>query len=526
MKQPILLFILTLFTAVSFSQTVDCYPNCSVTFDAIEHERIPSITSIEAIGRNCREDVDKQLKNYRQDDANDFTLLRNNYCSAIAGWQQTGICKHGGPPPCCTALPGNIPWINVGPEKAKAVLFAVWHKLKKDREDEIEKDLKNCLKGLQSQALALFNSMYSDAWACLNVIKLNQSYISTNSVTINSWVNQLNTMHTQIQGLVNNNNHIEPQVGQIEIINDNLLKIKTDICNQAKTLQTKKTSNQTLSNPNAVSKENQKPKVESVALTNSNFNNKQTQQQTVYQQQTNNFLNSANNSTNDIQKAMNLNLAIINAAASGNKAQVAQIQQVQNQQQTENIANLAIQVVGFLGSMAEAKAKREEAQRASNRELNERIKRNKEYEDEENRRKKNEEIVEFNRQYNLDKQVLGPYIERKKSSQMLENIKQIFFITYERSYVTQLVKIKTYTINKYSDNSWMMQNEILKKIKATEYLGNEGLLKMIGFFSKKQEALTLVEKVKANFKTKVDVSFFSINESATPTTTDNKFWNQ
>jgi len=166
-KHHFILIIWVALSSASFAQTKDCYPNSSVSFDVIARERIPSITSVEAIGTQCRVDADKKLAEYRKEDERNFNFLKNKYFAAMSGWVQTGDCEHGGPPPCCTAPSASVPWAVVGAEKAKATLMAEWHKVQYQRQQEVEKQMHDCLAGLKSAGIDKFNDLYAQANDCL-----------------------------------------------------------------------------------------------------------------------------------------------------------------------------------------------------------------------------------------------------------------------------------------------------------------------------------------------------------------------
>lgn len=334
-------FLLVIFSATTFAQTKDCYPNCTVTFDAVARERIPSITSVEAIGTKCRYEIDKKLKEYRDADLNEFSFLKNKYCAALSGWEQTGPCVHGGPPPCCTAPAATSPWASVGTVKAKAALMAEWHKVQNQRQAEIEKNLFDCLHGLKTEGIDKFNDLYSQASDCLKGIQAHKVVATNNKGLITGYTDQLNSLHLQMQTRAANTT---PDPDAIWNVTNQMAKLQVEIC--GKLAQLNNSIKATPGTVGGVRGEVVKPKIQSVAITNSS---PQAQQKATYQQVANNYVNAANNTTdNDIQKAMNLNLAKINATASGNKAQVAQIQQVQNQQMSQNINTLGNQLIALL----------------------------------------------------------------------------------------------------------------------------------------------------------------------------------
>lgn len=102
-------------------------------------------------------------------------------------------------------------------------------------------------------------------------------------------------------------------------------------------------------------------KPEPLILNNINNNadvQKQTQvqqQKDVYQQRADSYLNSANFSSNDIQKAFNLNQAEINAIAAGNTAQLRQIQNIKQQQSNQLSNDLATAAGNLISGLLDAK---------------------------------------------------------------------------------------------------------------------------------------------------------------------------
>lgn len=265
----------------------------------------------------------------------------------------------------------------------------------------------------------------------------------------------------------------------------------------------------------------------------------QNQQQQQYQQQANNYLNAANHSSDAIQQSMNTNLAAINATAAGNTAQANQIRQMQQQQTAENNAAVA-QSLNDLGSavgnlLANSQRKKDqERQRQADHQAYEQER--KQQEEAEKQREDNMRIeeerarqTELNNQHTIDQQALGAYITRKKTSEIPENSKEIFFITYERTHETfYSVKIKTYSLAKYSDGTWMMLNDVMKKAKFDEVFNYDSTRLLVGFFTSKQDALNLIENMKAFFQGRIttDTSFLAINQPAGVATKKDDFWNQ
>ncbi|MDN3584264.1 thioredoxin-like domain-containing protein [Mucilaginibacter flavus] len=106
--------------------------------------------------------------------------------------------------------------------------------------------------------------------------------------------------------------------------------------------------------------ENTRPNVEAVALTNSN----QTMQQVQYQNKANAYINDAQYNTNDINKALDLNLAAINAQASGNRAELQQVQQLQQQQSQQQMQQLGDQVTNVISGIMDRKFRKDQENNA------------------------------------------------------------------------------------------------------------------------------------------------------------------
>ena len=133
-------------------------------------------------------------------------------------------------------------------------------------------------------------------------------------------------------------------------------------------------------------------------------------------------------------------------------------------------------------------------------------------------------------EWESDRMALGEYFERKKNKDIPENCRQIFFITYVRAHHDEYsvpIKLKTYCLNIYSDNSWMMQNDLVIKLSLNETFSIDTTRKLVGFFTTKQEALSLMEKIKRFFgQASIDNSFVAINEIAGTMKKEDEFWKQ
>jgi len=144
---------------------------------------------------------------------------------------------------------------------------------------------------------------------------------------------------------------------------------------------------------------------------------------------------------------------------------------------------------------------------------------------EENRVKAIAAKREIDRQWNIDVQVLGNYLIRKKTSEIPVNLKIVYYMIYERSYKNNSVKLKTYTLNKYSDDTWMLQADLLNKVQFAPYINSNGVGEFLGFYTGKQQVLEAITKIRnsvANIT--VDSSFLQLN-GMDATKKDKDFWN-
>lgn|GEM_PF-3164067 len=380
------------------------------------------------------------------------------------------------------------------------------------------------------------------------------------SNALNNWQRQFNAAEQQAQQYltVSDKDKVQPQ---LDLLNEITRKLNTNLGelgnavekeNQAQssakpgstggTQNTNASQNRTTASTNGNAQTNQRT---TTTTTTNNSNARSTQSQ-AYQQQADNYLNAANNSSDAIQQSLNLNLAKTNAIAGGNTYQVQQIQQAQSQAQQANqqamassLGDLASATMGYFDQKARNKeldrqqaleyqqyerqrqAEMQAAQRAQEQEQARR-----------NAAVQAERQAALERQWNTDKEALGNYLTHRTSSTIPENKKEAFFIVYERLHPLgtsySVVKMRTYAIEKYSDGTWMPIIDLLNKLKCTEAFDLDRTKIGLGYFSSKQEALQFIENIKGYFKERVttDMSFITINQSLQSTPLKDNFWNQ
>ncbi len=133
----IIIISIIIYTHSALAQVQDCYPNCSVSISDIYDDRIPTFSG------TCK-GADILLQSFKDEDAKQFQLLKNQLCSARSGWIQVSDCEHGGPPPCCTYKGPNPPWEKASPEAALGKLINDWTKVRNDRAKQINSEIKDC----------------------------------------------------------------------------------------------------------------------------------------------------------------------------------------------------------------------------------------------------------------------------------------------------------------------------------------------------------------------------------------------
>ena len=137
------------------------------------------------------------------------------------------------------------------------------------------------------------------------------------------------------------------------------------------------------------------------------------------------------------------------------------------------------------------------------------------------------EEQEMNRQTNIDANVLGWYGTPRSSSAISDNVKQVYYITYERSYYGGNAKVHTYTLYKYSDDTWMPRSDLLSKVGFTVNTDKKSTSRLLGPFDNKQTAMDAVAGIRAGLpQAVIDDSFLSVNSSSVsqPAGSDKDFW--
>lgn len=144
---------------------------------------------------------------------------------------------------------------------------------------------------------------------------------------------------------------------------------------------------------------------------------------------------------------------------------------------------------------------------------------------EENRLREEAEQADAKRQWEMDKGILGNFLVRKKTADIPESLKTVYYLVYERNYQNNNVRLKTYTLNKYADGTWMLRADMLKKIQFEPYFKRSGIGELLGFFGSKQQALDAIVKISSSVATvSVDNSFLQLN-GVSSEKTDIGFWN-
>lgn len=266
-----------------WAQASDCYPNCTVDLMAIARERVPVVTTVEAMGTKCDEELRRVLQGYRDEDARQYTLLRNQYCSALSGWQQISECEHGGPPPCCTAPAARMPWRQVGQANAKAVLFAEWHRIQSNRKILAERALNSCLHDLQGEGVNDFNENYARALSCLKKLQgdgdnngntqvVDGHVVQADKSTVDGYVGQLNSLHQRMQALASGT----PDPNNVRNVANSMLDLQLEICSRKTVREMKpstypqldeKTLNRKMTGASGRRASTDQPQVETEALT-------------------------------------------------------------------------------------------------------------------------------------------------------------------------------------------------------------------------------------------------------------------
>ena len=226
--------------------------------------------------------------------------------------------------------------------------------------------------------------------------------------------------------------------------------------------------------------------------------------QTVTVQPSNNYTATYNAAMDRLNNQMQTSQAVYNAVATG----LQQLQQLHDE-----------------------KVQREEAQQQAEQERQQRLEAQRQQEQREQaaRRAAAQAAAdaELNRQWHYDQQLLGRYLNTRSTSEIPDNLKQVYYITYERNYNTGSIQVHTYSLNRYNDGTWMFQNDLREKIKFTPYLNQNGIGRLLGFFSFEAEARQFLAHIKESAsKTYIDESYIALNGTTKSTSGNNDFWNQ
>ncbi|MBW1655351.1 hypothetical protein [Flavobacterium quisquiliarum] len=215
--------------------------------------------------------------------------------------------------------------------------------------------------------------------------------------------------------------------------------------------------------------------------------------------------------------------------------------QVQNNRRNADAVTDGIQQLGnlFMQNAEQKRAEREE--REERKRIQEEQKQRETAERETREAKENEEVTQlqiddanytYKTQSDMDKKCIGKYMINRKTSEIPNNVNQVYYITYDRNPETFKLTVRTYTLNKYSDNTWMFKNDMLNKIKFTDvsYTNSNGYVigekYILGFFINKTEVNNALNQIKnADPTANIDNSFLAINETTTTQKTDKDFWN-
>ena len=234
MKRIIALIYLAITTLNANSQTTsdatDCFPDCNFTFQEIENELRPNFSTTDAIDSKLIEIVAQKMEQFRKEDASKFHFLKNKYCAAQTGWIQNGECLHGGPPPCCTAPQGAIPWKKISPEKAKTTLLAEWHQLREKRNKEITQAVNNGYNVLRIQLFTEFNASYKNATECIKILRDDKVFFSKNTAQVNQYISSMGNIYSQMKEYTDGKPSNAQQIQNIEFNTQEMEKLEVDIC--------------------------------------------------------------------------------------------------------------------------------------------------------------------------------------------------------------------------------------------------------------------------------------------------------
>ncbi len=253
---------------------------------------------------------------------------------------------------------------------------------------------------------------------------------------------------------------------------------------------------------------------------------------------TNNNSNSNSSNTNSRSRSTNSDS---NNSNRYNQTQAIMNDLNRNLQNTQKTYNAVTDGLQQLGDLLQQQQERKTAQREA-------IARQRQQEEEEKRQQRDLEAqqkaqritemeennrraeviakAERERQFEIDKQTLGNVTQDKNPDTFSSTIKQVYYIVYERNYANNKVNVKTYTLNIYSDGTWMLSIDLQNKINFKNYFGNNGVGFLLGAYANKQTALELLNRIRANFSdASIDKSFLLLNGTAIEAGSDKNFWN-
>nr|WP_121272135.1 hypothetical protein [Pedobacter schmidteae] len=214
-------------------------------------------------------------------------------------------------------------------------------------------------------------------------------------------------------------------------------------------------------------------------------------------------------------------------------------------EKNRNTTNAIVGGLQQIGNMFQENAERKAAQRRAEYEAEDRREAQKRQQEAIALEKKAEQRAELQRLQSeaadsrfksiseWDKKCIGNYMIKHKTSEIPQNVNQVYYITYGRTAERPFnITVRTYILNKYSDNTWMLESDMLNKIKFKNgyIVDNEGYLiglnYLLGFFATKAEANMVLAQIEKNAPNgNIDKSFVQINGAETKIGTDKNFWN-
>jgi len=209
----------------------------------------------------------------------------------------------------------------------------------------------------------------------------------------------------------------------------------------------------------------------------------------------------------------------------------ATMARLNNQMQTSQaVYNAFTTSLQQLQQLHDEKVQREQAQQQAEQERQQRLEAQREQEQREKAARQAAAQAaadaELNRQWNYDQQLLGKYLTARTTSEIPANVKQVYYITYNRNYNTGSIQVHTYSLTQYNDGTWMFQNDLQEKIKFTPYLNSTGIGRLLGFFSSKAEANQLLTRIReSTHNANIDESYLALTGTKSASGNDD-FWNQ